>query len=239
MRIAYIIFIFTLIVTANAGSYSDVANGVKAHESGDFQEALDKFRKADLVEPESPIIQNNLGLSLYKLKDFEKAQEEFEKAYSTSEESIKKSDIQYNLGNSYFQSDSLARSIIHYQKALELNPNNENAKYNLELARAILKEFSEKQEQEQQQQEQQEQNQEEQNQEQQEQEEQNQQQQEQEKQNQEEQNQQQQEQQSQPGEMSEEEAERMLDAMNDDEEELQQEKMRQQSGSGQRSMKPW
>jgi hypothetical protein len=53
----------------------------------------------------------------------------------------------YNIGNSFFKQDKLQESIEAYKKALDINPNDRDAKYNLELARAKLKESSEKQQQ--------------------------------------------------------------------------------------------
>ncbi len=248
MRLSSFSILLLATAVCFAGSYGDVSKGVKAYESGDYQEALEKFKKANLIEPESPVIRHNVGRSLYKLKDFERVQEELEKAFTSAEDPKEKAKIQYDLGNAFFQADSLPRAIIHYQKSLELDPANEDAKYNLELARAILKEFADK-EQQQCQQDQQQQSQQEQSQQDQQKSEQEQQEgQDRQEQNQEEQDQQDSEEeqesegqqpQPQPGEMSEEEAERMLDAMKDSEEDLQQEKMRRQGGDGRRSQKPW
>jgi tetratricopeptide (TPR) repeat protein len=57
------------------------------------------------------------------------------------------SQTHYNIGNSYFKQDKLQESIEAYKKALDLNPNDQDAKYNLELARAKLKESAQKQQQ--------------------------------------------------------------------------------------------
>jgi len=53
----------------------------------------------------------------------------------------------YNIGNCYFQQNKLKESIEAYKKALELKPDDYQAKYNLELARAKLKEMADKQQQ--------------------------------------------------------------------------------------------
>ncbi len=219
----YLIIILFFITPALAGTYGDNARGIEAYEEGDYQEALTNFRSALMTEPEHPLIRHNVALSFYKMGEYEKALQELEKAYGSAEEPIEKADIQYDMGNVYFQTDSLTRAILHYQKALELNPDDQDAKYNLELARALLKEFSEKQQQQQQQQNQEQQEQQQQQQEQEQQEEQ----------------QQEQEQQPSPEEMSQEEAERLLDALEEDEEDLQQEKIRRQGSGRAGHEKPW
>ncbi|MEC7864057.1 MAG: tetratricopeptide repeat protein [Bacteroidota bacterium] len=42
--------------------------------------------------------------------------------------------LYYNLGNCYYKTQDWANAIWHYEKSLKLNPNNEDASYNLELA---------------------------------------------------------------------------------------------------------
>ena len=44
------------------------------------------------------------------------------------------SDVYYNLGNCYFKQDELALAILNYNRALLLDPSNNDAKYNLEIA---------------------------------------------------------------------------------------------------------
>jgi tetratricopeptide (TPR) repeat protein len=43
-------------------------------------------------------------------------------------------DLHYNLANSYFKTKQIALAILHYEKALKINPSNQNAAYNLKLA---------------------------------------------------------------------------------------------------------
>ncbi|MDR0973627.1 MAG: tetratricopeptide repeat protein [Prevotellaceae bacterium] len=45
-------------------------------------------------------------------------------------------DIYYNLGNSYYKSDSLGAAILNYERALLLRPTDEDIQANLEIARA-------------------------------------------------------------------------------------------------------
>lgn len=48
------------------------------------------------------------------------------------------SEIYYNLGNSYYKMDELAKAILNYERALQLNPSDPDIKANLELARAKI-----------------------------------------------------------------------------------------------------
>jgi tetratricopeptide (TPR) repeat protein len=44
------------------------------------------------------------------------------------------SELYYNLGNAYYKSNKFPMAIVNYERALKLNPNDEDAKFNLQLA---------------------------------------------------------------------------------------------------------
>lgn len=44
-------------------------------------------------------------------------------------------ELYYNLGNSYYKADDIARAILNYERALLLTPGNEDVRVNLEIAR--------------------------------------------------------------------------------------------------------
>ena len=45
-------------------------------------------------------------------------------------------DIYYNLGNSYYKMDNIAKAVLNYEKALLLNPGDGDIRFNLELAQS-------------------------------------------------------------------------------------------------------
>lgn len=210
-----------------------------------YEEALGAYRDAQLEAPESPELHFNIGDVLYKLKKYEEAQEEYVKALSTEDAQLQ-SQVYYNIGNCQYRLNKFVESIDSYKKTLEIDPDDMDAKYNLEFVRNKLKEMAEQQQQQaQQQQQMQEQEQQQQqggqSQEQQEGEEQEQQQgQQQEGEEQQEEGEEQQQQAEKiEGEMTEEEAQRLLDALKDDEEEVQKERRRAQSSGKKKVEKDW
>lgn len=50
------------------------------------------------------------------------------------DKNIVSSDLHFNLGNAYFKQNNIPRAILNYEKALKIDPNNEDAAYNLQLA---------------------------------------------------------------------------------------------------------
>jgi tetratricopeptide (TPR) repeat protein len=203
------------------GGRKQVSEGNKLFAEEKYDEANNKYRDALIENPESPVIHFDLGDVLYKKSNFEEAMKSYEKVLS-SDDVLLQSKSYYNIGNTLYKMGKLPESILMYKKALELNPNDEDAKYNLEYVRAKLKDTAQKQPQ-QNQQPQQQQDQQNQNQNSQEQEQQQEQQAQSENESQNEQEQQQQEAQKQAEEseeISREDAERILDALQNEEQEL-------------------
>jgi len=46
--------------------------------------------------------------------------------------------LYYNLGNAYYKQGELAQAILHYERALRLNPNHKDAQYNLKFAQSRI-----------------------------------------------------------------------------------------------------
>jgi len=219
-----------------------VAEGNKLFTEEKFDEANNKYRDALIDQPESAEIHFNIGNTQYKKKKYEEAFAEFEKSLST-EDIMLQSKAYYNMGNNFYRMGKLPESILAYTQALKYNPDDVDAKYNLEYVRRKMKDEAQKQQSDNQQQQQQQQQNQQQQQENQNQDEQREQQEQQEQQQQtadQEQDQQEQQQQQRADEekMSKEDAERILDALKNDEKDLQKDRKVKSSGSV-RVLKDW
>lgn len=220
-----------------------VAEGNELFTEEKFDEANNKYRDALLDDPESAEIHFNIGATQYKKKKYEEAIGEFEKSLST-DDILLQSKNYYNMGNTLYRMGKLPEAILAYTQALKYNPDDVDAKYNLEYVRKKLKDEADKQQQQQndQQQQQQQQQQEQQqqgdeNKDEQEKEQQQQQQEQQQEQEQQEEQQQQAQQQDQE-KMSKEDAERILNALKNDEKDLQKQRQAKTSGNY-RVLKDW
>ncbi|MBN2091130.1 tetratricopeptide repeat protein [candidate division KSB1 bacterium] len=226
--------------------------GNKLYQEEKYDAASSQYHDALLEAPESPVIQYNIAGTEYKTGKFQEALENYAKALSPrlaerrkpEEERLLRSKIHYNRGNALYRLNKYPEAIQEYTEALKLNPDDEDAKYNLEFVRNKLKDEAQKQpqDQNQQQQQQQQQQQEQQQQNQQEDKKDQQNQEEQQKKEQQEQEQQNQEQeQPQPqkeGEITKEDAERILDALKEDEKQEQEKRQKAAQGRA-RVLKDW
>ena len=73
------------------------------------------------------------GNTLYQNGNYEGAVEAYENVLTLGYESAA---LYYNLGNSYFRLNELGRAILNYEKALKLEPGDEDVVYNLRIAQA-------------------------------------------------------------------------------------------------------
>ena len=128
-----------------------VLQGNKLYEQGKYDEALVQYQDALIDDPGNLVAEFNVGNAQYKKKKYDEALKAYKKA-TALEDPLLRSQAYYNLGNTLYRLGKLPEAILAYKKALELNPNDEDAKYNLEYVRAKLKQQSKKQRQNQQQQ---------------------------------------------------------------------------------------
>lgn len=77
------------------------------------------------------------GYAAYKQEDFQRALSEFEAALGTKDRDLKSKTF-YNLANTLNRQGKLNESMQAYRKALELNPNDPDAKYNYEFTRRMM-----------------------------------------------------------------------------------------------------
>jgi tetratricopeptide (TPR) repeat protein len=196
---AVLLTLFVKTVTANA----DIAAGNLAYATQDYETALQHYARAQsqasgYVEPVY-----NTANTYYRQNVLDKAQQTLEQALARPRHAMAES-VHFNLGNVAYNTQQFDVAIAQYEAALRLQPDDYDAKYNLELALQQKQQQDQQQNQDQQNQDQQnqdQQNQDQQNQDQQNQDQQNQDQQNQDQQNQDQQNQNQQNQQEQqPGE---------------------------------------
>src|SRR5690554_4423580 len=185
-----------------------VRRGVALLEQERFAEAEAEFRSALQLKPSSFEAAYNLGTALFRQEKYDEALQQLQATTPfANDDKQRLASLFHNLGNSYLFGQNIDQSIEAYKQALRHNPLDDETRYNLIAAMKLKDEQEEQEEEQQDQQEQEQQEQQEQEQEQ-----------EQEQQEQEQQDQQQQQQESEG--ISRENAERLLQALEEDEKEL-------------------
>lgn len=136
------------------------------YEDGNFLLAEENYRKAREFDRDIKST-FNLGNAVYKQERYQEAIDHFTAATQLAPDNTKRSDAYFNLGNALFKSseeqqsvDVIKESIDAYKEAVQLNPSNQEAKYNLLVAKRVLRSAQEQEQQNQNQEQQDQENQE-------------------------------------------------------------------------------
>lgn len=141
-----IIFVFLvyLINGLHVNLFSQSAHELKlkAQENYDQEkfEDAEKYYKKSLAEKIEKDSEYNLGNTLYNLKRYDEATEAYNKSLINKLDNKLKSNILHNLGNTYFENKKIQESIDSYKAALNLNPDRDDTRRNLAIAKQKLKE---------------------------------------------------------------------------------------------------
>ena len=102
-------------------------------QAGKPSDALASYDKAVKELPGDPGAHFDRGTALAALSRFDEAGEEFLRATEAKEPGLKAAAF-YNLGNAFMKKDKFKEAIEAYKRSLALNPKDERAKWNLEIA---------------------------------------------------------------------------------------------------------
>lgn len=103
------------------------------YERGDFGAALEQYRQALVEAPERPELRYNEGSVLYKLEKYGPALELLEQTAEVEDAGVASRSL-YNAGNARFRQGDFAGAAESYTRALERAPDDGDARANLELA---------------------------------------------------------------------------------------------------------
>ncbi len=147
-----------------AATFGSAADALKQYRAGKYNSARREYEELLKKHPDDPRLNFNAGTAAYQAGNFEKALEHLNAAANTPDLPLQEG-AYYNRGNAQFRlgeeaSDFSAKSerweqaISSYNSALNLNTNDLDARFNLELVKQKLEELKKQQQQQQQQQQQ-------------------------------------------------------------------------------------
>ncbi|MDP2911256.1 MAG: tetratricopeptide repeat protein [Candidatus Omnitrophota bacterium] len=129
--------------------------GNRLYKEGKIDEALSKWRDAQIENPDSDKLYYNIGNGLHEQKKYEDAFKEYEKSLNPgvgegfkpapTKDNEFKANTYYNMGNTHYRMGKLPEAIEDYKKCLDINPKDEDAKYNIEFIKKKLEEQKQKQ----------------------------------------------------------------------------------------------
>lgn len=126
--------IFLLLLSACGVNPAERNNrGNHLTENGEYEDAVAAFQIAQVAEPDNEIIYFNSAIALAGADRVSDAEQTLQLVIQNGDDSLI-ADAWYNLGNIYFEVGNYESAISAYREALLINPNHDNARFNLELA---------------------------------------------------------------------------------------------------------
>lgn len=148
--IIYTVFLLTLTITGFAQNERKfVRQGNKYYETAikdstrldtvQFNKAEIEYRKALEKKPDDAKWNFNMADALYKQNKFDESAEKFKDIADKTSNNLEKSRALHNMGNALLMGKKLDESIEAYKQALRNNPNDLDTKYNLLYAMNMKK----------------------------------------------------------------------------------------------------
>ncbi|HPS37160.1 MAG TPA: VWA domain-containing protein [Candidatus Omnitrophota bacterium] len=114
-------------------SQDAVKKGNESFRDKRYQSAIESYRKVQVKNPDAPEVLYDLGTALYKTDSFQESAKDLEDAAKKAGEPALKAKALYNHGNALYRLGDFEKAIDAYKKALEIDPADKDAKYNLEF----------------------------------------------------------------------------------------------------------
>lgn len=132
-----LLFSTFMLMPPTPGQANDIKEGITAYKNKNYSKAIDHFTNAQLDDPDRPEILYNLGSAYYKNKDYDAAKTHMNEALIKADPSLK-AKIHYDLGNVDFREGRLEDAVKNYEKAIELAPDDSQAKENIKFVKKVM-----------------------------------------------------------------------------------------------------
>ncbi len=149
MRYLLIGLSFVMFLTACTPTAAEYNNqGNEAFADAAYDDAVQEYSAAKAADQALAEPYYNSGNAYHNQGDFKEAINQTQEALRRADDALAQQAF-YNLGNSYYLTEDWAAAIKAYQEALVLDPTDQEAKYNLELALQQLQRAQQQQQQQQ------------------------------------------------------------------------------------------
>ena len=140
-----IIFIGSTLSVAAQSENENIKLGNDAYKKNDYENAIKYYSIVSQKDNANATANYNLGNALYKTDKKEEALAAYSKAVESMNAPIEKSNANYNKGVVLQNDKKIEDCILNYKNALKLDPNNVDARHNLQIALQKQKEDKQKQ----------------------------------------------------------------------------------------------
>lgn len=132
-----VLLLFPALAAGGPAHAGPLQEGYKAYQQGRYDDALEKFIRGRVRDPENPEVLYNIGNAFYRTGNYGAARDHYRQALSKSTPDLK-AKLYYNLGNTAYRQGRLQEAAENYQAALELSPDDIQARENLAFVQRRL-----------------------------------------------------------------------------------------------------
>lgn len=115
-----------------------IYQGNNFHQNESFVEAEKEYRKAIGSAPKNAIAQHNLGNTLFESDALGEAFNAFKSATLSTQSKAEKHSALHNMGNVFMEQKEYAKAVETYKEALRNDPSDDQTRYNYALAKELL-----------------------------------------------------------------------------------------------------
>lgn len=145
------LIVLMFLLTASSSSAQEentyIRKGNALYKKGEVDKSLPEYKKATEINPLNPLANYNLGNAFFRHDNWNESVQAYENAIANADNNSFKEKSYYNKGVSLSKLKKLEESIEAYKNALKLDPNDEDARHNLQKALYELKQQNKQQEQ--------------------------------------------------------------------------------------------
>src|SRR5690554_2793719 len=129
-----------------AQSYkSQLANGNQSFGVKNYTQAEQTYRKAAAKEKNNSGALYNKANSIYRIQSMNEAVSSYQTALKSAKTKEEKHQVFHNMGNAFMNLKDYANAVEAYKNALRNNPADEQTRYNYALAKKMLQENQDQQ----------------------------------------------------------------------------------------------
>ena len=142
-----------------------IDDGNRSFEQGKYDDAIQRYGEALVDDPDSALLNFNMGTAKYKAGKFDEAIASFSRVRASDDEAARTARTAYNLGNAQYRIgaalesqkpqealQAYAAALVAYRRALGADPTDQDAKFNYEFVTGKIEELKKKLEEQQQEQ---------------------------------------------------------------------------------------
>lgn|SRR5690606_14638792 len=150
MRLTLILFVLAAGILADDGE-KEGRRGNKLYEEGSYESAIEAYLNglSALDASSNPwmhyALNNNLGAALLKAGDAAGANEAFSRALLNAPTPADYARSAYNAGNAAYNAEQLEQALQYYRESLLREPDNQDAKFNYEFVKRRLEQQQQQQ----------------------------------------------------------------------------------------------